>query len=147
VVLTREKETPHLDAGQVHLLSSASLDWLRDALPDAKIDERRFRPNLLISLPGNFLAEPDWIGKRIRVGQEVELKVCASAERCGMVAFAQSELPRDPRILRHIAQAAGLRFGVYAEVVVPGRIRTNDRVAFVDNNQRTQQELLPAART
>ena len=49
-----------------------------------------------------------------------------------MVAFAQAELPYDARILKCITQEAALHFGVYAEVLVPGRIERGDSVTVVD---------------
>ncbi|MGI9576534.1 MOSC domain-containing protein [Alloalcanivorax xenomutans] len=130
VVLAREEVISHLDAGPVHLITSASLAWLSSALPTAHIDARRFRPNLVIDVPGADLVEQTWLGKRLRVGKEVELEVYAATERCGMVAFQQSELPQEPEVLRHIAQQVDLRFGVYAQVVVPGIVHLHDTVTL-----------------
>ncbi len=130
VVLAAEADVEHLDAGPVHLLTSASLAWLGAALPDAGVDERRFRPNLVIELPGQGLVERDWVGAELAIG-DARLRVCADTERCGMIAFAQSELRADPRILRQVTERAGLRFGVYAEVIVAGEIRLNDTVQRV----------------
>lgn len=45
-----------------------------------------------------------------------------------MVAFAQGELPKAPEVLRHITRHAELRFGVYAQVLVPGNVRLADPV-------------------
>ena len=101
VVLTREAEVSHLDAAPVHLITSASLAWLQAALPGAILDARRFRPNLVIAMPGRLPVEQSWIGKRL-------LKVSAPTEHCGVVAFAQSELPDEPSILRHITHEATL---------------------------------------
>ena len=58
VTLAREAAISHLDAGPVHLLTTASLAWLAAVLPDAALDERRFRPNLLITAPGARPAAP-----------------------------------------------------------------------------------------
>ncbi len=52
-----------------------------------------------------------------------------------MVAFAQSELLEEPSVLRHIAQQATLKFGVYAQVVVPGVVRLNDSVTLNDQEE------------
>ena len=49
-----------------------------------------------------------------------------------MVSFAQADLPDDPRILRHLVDVADLQFGVYAEVVVSGRVRCGESVTVVD---------------
>jgi MOSC domain-containing protein len=132
VTLAREASIPHLDAGPVHLLTTAAFAWLRAALPDVPADERRFRPNLVVDVPGATQVERGWLGKTLSVGNAVRLRVSAATERCGMVAFAQRGLPDDARILRCIAQEAALHFGVYAEVLVPGRIKRGDSVTVVD---------------
>jgi len=132
VTLVKESEVPHFDDAPIHLLTSASLEWLRRTLPGAQADERRFRPNLVIDWPGDSPLEQAWIGKRLRIGDEVELRIRDATERCGMTAFAQADLPRDPSILRHVTRAAGVRFGVYAEVIVPGAVRIQDPVSLID---------------
>lgn len=124
----------YVDASPIHLLTTASLAWLEATLPAARVDERRFRPNFVVDWPGEEPVEQDWIGRHLRVG-EVELRITGPTERCGMVSMAHDDLPRDPAVLRHITRAAALNFGVYAEVLVPGRIVEGDAVA-----------LLPAAR-
>ena len=132
VTLAREASVSHLDAGPVHLLTTAALAWLRTMLPDVNADERRFRPNLVIDVPGATQVEHGWLGKLLSVGDAVRLRVSAATERCGMVALAQAELPYDTRILRCITQEAALHFGVYAEVVEPGRVKCGDSVTVVD---------------
>lgn len=126
VTLAREADISHFDTGAVHIVSSASLDWLRSRLPGSRVDERRFRPNILITA-----AEPEraWLGRTLRVG-EVRLRVTDPTERCGMTTFAQADLPFDPKILRSIAQEADQLFGAYVEVLQPGRIARGDAVTI-----------------
>jgi uncharacterized protein YcbX len=131
VTLAREAAISHLDAGPVHLLTTASLAWLGGVLPEAQIDERRFRPNVLVGVPGAQPVEREWLGRTLAVGADVRLAVREPAERCAMVSLAQSELPDDPTILRTITQAADLEFGVYADVVTPGQISVGDEVAVL----------------
>lgn len=128
VMLAREQQISHFDSGPVHLISSGALAWLAARLPQSRIDERRFRPNIVVTTPGARLAEPSWNGKTLRIGAEVRLKVTAPTERCRMTTLAQSDLPDDPRILRCIAQESELLFGVYAEVVTPGCVTCGDPV-------------------
>ncbi len=131
VTLAREAEVSHFDAGPVHLLSTASLQWLGAALPGVDLDPRRFRPNLVIECPGADLAERGWIGRTLCLGESVRLTISGATERCGMVAAAQDGLAREAGVLRHIAQAADLHFGVYAQVQVPGLVRVGDPVCLV----------------
>ncbi|HET7340587.1 MAG TPA: MOSC N-terminal beta barrel domain-containing protein [Methylomirabilota bacterium] len=132
VTLAREAAISHLDAGPLHLLTTASLAWLAAGVPDAVVDERRFRPNLVIAAPGARPVEHEWLGKALSIDGRVTLRVRATAERCAMVTFAQSDLPDDPRILRHIVDAADLQLGVYADVIASGQIRCGDVLTVVD---------------
>ena len=126
VTLAREQEISHLDAGPVHLITTAALAWLRAALPDAAVDERRFRPNFVIDAPGNGQVEREWIGKTLSIGAVVKLRITAPTGRCRMVALAQAALPYDPRLLASIVRDADSGFGVYADVVIPGAVSRND---------------------
>ena len=126
VTLAREQGISHLDAGPVHMITTAGLAWLRAALPDAAIDERRFRPNVVIDIPGDTQVEQAWIGRTFSIGSEVRLRISDPTERCRMVALAQGGLPYDPRVLSSIIRDAGSGFGVYADVVAPGAIQLGD---------------------
>jgi uncharacterized protein YcbX len=98
VTLAREASISHLDAGPVHLLTTAALTWLRAVLPGANADARRFRPNLVIDVPGATQVEYGWLGKMLFVGDAVRLRVSAATARCGMVAFAQGDLPHKRQV-------------------------------------------------
>src|SRR5882724_1272377 len=65
VTLAREASISHLDAGPVHLVTTASLAWLQALLGKVRIDERRFRPNVLVSVPGESQIEQGWLGRRL----------------------------------------------------------------------------------
>ena len=130
VTLAREEHISHLDAGPVHLVSTSALAWLGSRLPDSQVDERRFRPNVLVTTPGFGHPELSWLGHTLRIGADVRLRVMAPTERCRMTTLAQDDLPMDSRILRCIAENADLHFGVYAEVVTSGRISSGDAVVL-----------------
>lgn len=121
VRLAREDGIPHFDSAPVHFVTTASLRWLQ-------ADERRFRPNIVVDAPGEGPVEQRWIGKTLRIGDSVMLRVIESTERCVMTTFAQSDLPADPGLLKRIGRAADLQFGVYAEVVHPGTIACGDAI-------------------
>lgn len=128
VTLAREGDVPHFDASPIHLVSTASLDWLRSRLPGSRVDERRFRPNITLATDQSELS---WVGRTLHIGNTVKLRVTAPTGRCGMTTFAQTDLPFDPKILRCIAQEASEDFGVYAEVLAAGRISRGDEVTVV----------------
>jgi uncharacterized protein YcbX len=122
VTLAREEAVPHHDSAPLHLVTTASLRWMR-------ADERRFRPNIVVELSGEAPVEQGWIGKTIAIGDSVVLRIIEPTERCVMTTFAQAELPADPSVLKRIARDADLRFGVYAEVLAEGAVCCGDRVA------------------
>jgi uncharacterized protein YcbX len=126
VTLARERDISHFDASPIHLVSTASLQWLQSRLPQSRVDERRFRPNITVNSDERELS---WLGKTVCIGG-VELRVTAPTGRCVMTTSAQTDLPFDPKILRCIAQEAGEEFGVYAEVLQAGRISRGDPVTL-----------------
>lgn len=128
VTLEREGKHMHVDVAPVHLLTTSSLRWLQSALPDAAIDVRRFRPNVLIDSGVEGMPEQDWVGRRVGVGDEVTLEVIKPTIRCRMVSFAQRGLAADKRILAYLATNVGAAFGVYARVVAGGEVREGDGV-------------------
>ncbi len=133
VALQREDRVSHFDSAPVHLLTTASLAWLGKALPDAALDPQRFRPNLVIDAGGQHPVEQEWLGRSLRIGRQVVLRISKRCDRCRMVSFEQGGLVSDDRILRHIVEHAGGSFGMYAEVLVPGRVEAGDCVVLVEH--------------
>jgi len=132
VTLAPEAAISHLDAGPVHVLTTAALAWLRVRLPDAVVDDRRFRPNLLIDVPGATQVEHQWCDRTLAIGETVRVRISVPTQRCGMVGFAQADVPKDAHVLQCITHDAAVHFGVYADVLVPGRITLGDQVLVID---------------
>jgi uncharacterized protein YcbX len=128
VTLERAGQLPHVDAGSVHILSSAALAWLEAQLPGHGADERRFRPNIVVHAEGRSQVERSWMGRQLRIGDRALLKVTGPTERCRMTTLPQDGLPAAPEMLRAIAQEADAEFGVYAEVLEPGRVAIGDAI-------------------
>lgn len=122
------------DGAMVHLLTTATLNRLRDAYPEGRFDVPRFRPNLVVEPGGdeNGFIEHDWIGHTLGIGEEVRLKITGSCGRCVMTTLAQGDLPKDTGILRTAVQRNHGNVGVYASVAQGGTIRSGDRVRLVD---------------
>lgn len=131
VTIAREAEVSHLDAGAVHLLTTASLRAIGEVLPGGPPDERRFRPNVVVDTTGEGFEEDEWAGRELLLGDGVRLRVTRGAERCVMVGFAQEELGADPLMLRRVAEANGACLGVYCDVLVPGAVHLGDPVMLV----------------
>lgn len=132
VGLAREESVSHFDAGPVHIVTLSDLDWLRGLLPEAGIDERRCRPNLVVDDRDGGMRHEDWIGKGVAVGA-ARLRIVEPTRRCVMVNDPREGLPKAPEILRAIAQDRNLQLGLYAEVVVPGRVDRGNLLAVCDD--------------
>ncbi|MET9018534.1 MOSC N-terminal beta barrel domain-containing protein [Actinopolymorpha sp. NPDC004070] len=131
VELAREGEISHFDELPVSVLTTATLDWVRAAVPDVPVDERRFRPNLLVRTPPGcppFL-EDGWPGRAARIGN-VRLTFVRSCVRCVMVNADQPTLPHSSDVLRTIAAGHDNCLGTLATVAAPGAITVGDTVAL-----------------
>jgi uncharacterized protein YcbX len=128
------------DYAPIHLLTTATLAHLRAVAPTGDFDLRRFRPNLVIDLPDTTgFAENDWVGRTLRIGNDVVLRITDPTPRCVIPTLPHGELPRDPGILRTIAahnrppiptlgNVTWPCIGVYATVEQGGIVRQGDAV-------------------
>ncbi len=121
------------DIGVVHLLTTATLDRLRQLTPESRFEVRRFRPNIVVAPTdgGAGFIENDWVGRTVVIGDEVRLQITQPCTRCVMTTLSQGDLPKDPGILRTAAQHNDVNVGVYASVDRPGRVRRGDSVSLV----------------
>jgi MOSC domain-containing protein len=117
------------DSAVVHLLTTATLDRLREAYPQGRFEVPRFRPNLVVEplTEGKGFIEETWIGHTLTIG-DVRLRITGPCGRCVMTTLAQGNLPKDSGILRTAVQQNEGHVGVYASVVQGGTIGRGDRV-------------------
>jgi uncharacterized protein len=118
------------DSSPVHLLTTSTIDRLRELYPEGRFEARRFRPNVVVGQAGGKadFAEEAWVGGTLAVGEEVRLKVTKRCARCVMTTLPQGDLPEDMGILRTAVKHNQAIVGVYASVVRGGRIRHGDIV-------------------
>jgi hypothetical protein len=118
------------DCATVHLLTTATLNRLRDYYPQGHFEVPRFRPNIVVDPAGEGKSFPEqaWIGHTLSIGDEVRLIITGPCARCVMTTLAQGELPKDSGILRTAVQHTQGHVGVYAGVVQGGTIRRGDKV-------------------
>jgi uncharacterized protein YcbX len=118
------------DCATVHLLTTATLDRLRQLYPQGRFEIPRFRPNIVV-VPASGeqdFVENAWVGHTLAVGDSVRLSITGPCGRCVMTTLAQGDLPRDPGILRTAAQHNKAHVGVYAKVERGGTIHRGDAV-------------------
>lgn len=128
VALAPEGEVSHFDQLPLSVLTTATRDWVRQALPGVPVDERRFRPNILVRTPPDTapFVEDDWLGKIAVIGDGTRIEFVRSSERCVMVNEAQPDLPPSSLVLKTIAAAHDNRLDALARVLAPGHIALGD---------------------
>nr|WP_062333437.1 MOSC N-terminal beta barrel domain-containing protein [Herbidospora sakaeratensis] len=115
-----------VDYAPIHLVTTATLDR-------AGAEMVRYRPNLVLDLPGTTpYAENDWTGREIAVGPVV-LRVLAPTPRCAVPTLAHGDLPRRADAVRTLLRDNRVDgspcLGAYAEVLRPGDLAVGDRAA------------------
>jgi uncharacterized protein YcbX len=120
------------DLATVHVLTTATLNRLRELYPQGRFEVRRFRPNIVVCPDDEDteFTESKWVGRELRIGDEVVLEITDHCPRCVMTTLAQGDLPKDSGILRTAAQHNEVHVGVYAELRRPGRVQRGDNVSL-----------------
>lgn len=123
-------EGTFFDCATIHLLTTATLDRLRELYPQGRFEVRRFRPNIVVQTSNGVkdFVENAWIGHILAIGDEVRLHITGPCPRCVMTTLPQGDLPADPGILRTAAQHNQVNVGVYATVLAGGTIRRGDAI-------------------
>jgi uncharacterized protein YcbX len=124
----------YFDLFPIQVLTTSTLQLMSQLNPAADWDVRRFRPNVLVDTGlGNRAVENDWVGRTIRIGDLV-ITGEQPTIRCAMPMHAQTDLPRDPSVLRTIVREANQCLGVYASVIEAGSVATGDPVELVPHS-------------
>jgi uncharacterized protein len=128
------------DYAAVHLVSTATLNRLQLLYPEGQFKAQRFRPNILLETDtSQDFIEHTWVGRTIKIGEEVRLRITDPCPRCVITTLAQPGLPADFGILQTAAQHSQAivpafggtlmpSVGVYAFVVQGGKVCEGDVV-------------------
>ena len=106
----------------LHLLTTASL---------GTNDVRRFRPNLLVDCEGNF-PEDDWVGRRLRFGDGVEVTVRKRTGRCVLITRPQPGIAKDVTLYRDLLRQRDGDLGIYVDAQNEGTVTPGDPVELLD---------------
>lgn len=124
------------DLSPLHVMTTATLDALQAAAPDADFDVRRYRPNLLIAADDSGFVENDWPGNELTVG-ECTIRADLATMRCVMTTLAHGDVAADRETLRTISRENRIEIpglgtwacaGVYATPTKVGELRVGDPV-------------------
>jgi uncharacterized protein YcbX len=118
------------DGAVVHIVTTATLKQLQSVYPQGSFEARRFRPNLMVEphATDEGFVENSWVGRTLKIGDQVRLKVTCTTSRCVMTTLPQGDLPKDVGILKAAVLANQANVGVYATVERTGVIRAGDAV-------------------
>jgi len=119
----------------LHVLTAGSLGFLAKLQGVAKVDVRRFRPNVLLEREMIIEDEPSfeetlWVGHHARIGS-VSLAIEDEATRCGITIIPQPGIEDDPEVLRTILRKNRRRFGAYCSVEKAGTLALGDRFELI----------------
>ena len=134
--LFRSERLPHeQDRYPVSIVSEASVEELaRQGNEGRPVDSRRFRMLIEIAGAERPHQEDGWLGHEVRIGQAV-VRVTRPDARCVITTQDPDTGQRDFPTLHVIRRYRGLRdgrkldFGVYADVIRPGRVAVGDSVS------------------
>lgn len=131
------------DYAALHLLTTSSIAAMQKLYPEGRFEVRRFRPNIVINT-GNLsgFIENDWVGKTLKLGDTLRLRISDPCPRCVMPTLAQGDLAQDSGILKHAVAKnrpfvpfAGKELpsvGVYAQVIQAGWVKRGDTITVED---------------
>ena len=130
-----EFESPpgtYFDAFPISITSQQSLNTMNQLEGESRFDVRRFRPNLLVDVPGSDHPFPEqaWLGKTLAIGS-VTLNIDTTCPRCAMTTHGFDDLPQDPQIMRKLVANSEGNLGIYASVVKVGKVATGDSVTVM----------------
>lgn len=132
VSVRRDTGIMHFDETPIALIGTATIDWLPAQVPDALVDARRLRPNVVVRTAEPF-AEECWLGRAVHLGdgsdgaQAVFDRVL---QRCVMVGMTQPGLTESGAILKRIGQREtnSLCLAIGGRITRAGNIRVGATV-------------------
>jgi uncharacterized protein len=119
------------DIAVIHILTTSTINRLRELYPQGRFEVRRFRPNIVVESASedkkkNDFIENSWVGKKMTIGKDIVLNITAPCTRCVMITLPQGDLPQDLGILSTVAKYNHVHVGVYASVERGGTIHRGD---------------------
>ena len=138
----------YYDCYPLHILTTSSLNTMREYDADGDFNTRRFRPSFLIETeddqPG--LAEFGWVGGILIIGETL-IKIETRTVRCSMPAQPQSGLLKSAPVVKALVNHTDRHLGVYATVLKEGVVKQGDSVVFYQPSlMKAAQKMEPVRR-
>jgi len=132
VALTRAQQPGEFVYGApVTLVTTSAIRRLEERVGHA-IDSHRFRATFVIDTDGlDAAVEDSWIGTELQLGP-ARVRVTGAIDRCAVIDLDPASGASGTRLLQTLAsyrmRGKALDFGLYAEIVTPGRVSWGDAV-------------------
>jgi len=126
------------DFAPLHLITTSTLDRIGELSPRGSVELERYRPNIVITGAAPGFTENDWVGRDLRIGVDLTIRVIARSPRCAIPTLEHGGLPRDTDALRVPAGRNRVSpmdelgpqpcAGIYAQVLHSGQVQAGDLV-------------------
>jgi uncharacterized protein len=116
-------------------LSLFSLQTVRQLEQESgiPIDKRQFRANVYLDLLDSAgFGEEEFVGRSLRLGSKVLVRVTKLDGRCMMITLNPDTAEKSPEVLKAVAQNHDGKAGLYAAVLTEGIVRKGDPVELLD---------------
>ena len=116
------------DIAVIHILTTSTINRLRELYPEGRFEVRRFRSNIVVESTSedknkkNDFIENSLVGKKMIIGEDIVLNITAPCTRCVMITLPQGDLPKDLGILSTVAKYNHVHVGMYASIESGGII-------------------------
>lgn len=115
----------------IALITEQSIAVLSEWAGD-DVDRRRLRPNIVVdATDGEPFPEDAWDGRRLRVGDEVQIEIVRATRRSGVLSRDPDTAERDTRAHAALARERRNHLGACCRVVRPGWIAVGDPVVAI----------------
>lgn len=116
------------DVAALTFISGATINRIAEA-SGTPPEPKRFRMSFYVDTDsGEPFAEDQWVGKVLRVGDNLRVAITERDKRCVMITLPQGEGGNAPEVLRAAADLNEAMAGVYGSVLTPGQVRPGDTI-------------------
>ena len=117
-----------VDVTPISLISHQTVDQLSEEI-GSPLKPERFRANFNVDWTDQSgFFEDSLVGKRLRIGEQVELALTDRDPRCKMITLDPSTAQALPELLKHVLAEHSGCVGVYGSVVREGFVQPGDPI-------------------
>jgi uncharacterized protein YcbX len=127
-----KSERAMTDCRPVSLFSLQTVQQIGEEV-GVEADKRRFRANVYVDLASRAgFGEDALVGRSVRLGSKAIVSILERDPRCKMITLDPDTGEANPEFSRRVAEAHDGKAGVYAAVLVEGRVRRGDPIDLLD---------------